>query len=431
MPVAYNLPAPNQAWTQQEVDRYNKLPFYLALQQAKYFPKWQVWNKLLETTPWQPNMGTTMKGVILEPSPIQRTFFSPNPLTSAAKKDIISQYERTNSAVLYHHKFESPQFNFLPSYQDFRRKQIQAAQQDINNQIVCADDFFARGIIFHGSPYMFISGKGRDSNGALELVSAPVGLPNDDATLAGKTTNYMQQMVALVGNNRGNLSFKTINKAYQVLSNDIGAPAFEGMQNTPKDNEVIKGNYVIVGGKEAFENLKFDEHILTYKPLMTNLINDEFSGQIGNVVYKTERFPIRVAADGTFPFPQRYEANADAYNAYETVPNPDWVNAPFEIAHIMGAGSWDKITVGPPPSEFASGKISESKLNKLFWNGEVKITDQVLVQIGVDANSVPVLDTNKYGEYLQLISRMVFGQIAVNRRYAVPILFRRWRVETT
>lgn len=431
MPTSYNIPAGSQLWNQQEIDRYNKLPFYLALQEAKYYPQWCFWNKLIGTTPWQPNMGNTMKGVIVEPSPIGRSFFSPAALTSPAKKDIISQLERTNSAILYHHKFESPQFNFMPSFADFRKKQIQTAQKDLMQQVTTADDIFARGYVFHQSPYVFISGKAKDADGQFEVVSAPRGLPTDDGT-GGKSTAWLQFACSLIGNNRGNLSLKVINKCLQVMSNDQQIPAFEGMVNTPKDNETIKGNYVMIGSNEAYAMLTFDDHVLSYKPLDMNVLNDEFSGKLfGRVVYKSERFPIRIAADGTCPPPQIYVGgDANAFNLNETIPNPDWVNAPFEVAHILGAGSYDKIQSGPPPAEFAGGKISESKFNKLFWNGEVKITDNVLVQQGVDANGVPILDTNKYGEYLQLISQMVFGIIPVNLRACMPIIYRRWRVAT-
>lgn len=428
MPAEYNLPVASKQWNQQEVDRYNKLPFYLALQQAKLFPDWTRWNKLVGTTQWQPNMGNTMKGVIVEPSPISRTFFSPNPITQQSKKDVISQYERTNEAILYRHKFESPQFNFLPSFTDFRKKQINAAIKDISHQIAAADDIFARTVIFDLSPYVFISGKAKDAEG-VELISAPSSLGNDARDAGGKTTAFLQHCVSLVGNNKGNLSLKVMKKILDIGREDMQIPAWEGMVNTPTDNETIKGNYVLMGSNEAFSALTFDDHILQYKPLGMNLLNDEFTGKLFNkIVYMLERFPIRIAADGTCPFPQRYEADPNAFNQYETIPNPDYINAPFEVAFFMGANPYDKINVGPPPSEFAGGKISESKFNKLFWNGEVHITDNILVNYGTIA--APVLDTNKYGEALQLISSVVYGMLPVNKRFVIPIIYRRWRVET-
>lgn len=429
MPATYNLPRITAEWDQQEVDRYNKLPFYLAMQAAKYWPQWNVYNKLLGTVKWQQNMGTTMKGVIVEPSPIGRSEFVPNPITQTPRKDIISQYERTNTAIVRRHLYESPQINFLPSFQDFRTKQIQTAQKDIGQQITVANDFFVRTAIFHGSPYVYISGRQLDANGDAGLVSAPNGDPNVDPTLSAKHTNYLADVVGQVGNNKGNLSLKLTSKLTSIMQDDLQIVPFEGMVNTPKDNETIKGKYVIVGSGEAFRAFTFDEHILQYKTLNLDLINDEFSGLLfGNTVYKIERFPLRIAADGTLPVPQLYEANPAAFNGYETVPNPVYVKAPIEVAFMFGGGSWESINVGPPPSEFAGGKISEEKFNKLFWNGEVKITDNILINYGSAAT--PQMDTNKYGEALQMISSTVHGIISINRRAVIPIIYRRWRVET-
>lgn len=428
MPAIYNLPRANNMWDQQEVDRYNKLPFYLAMQQAKFYPQWFVYNKLYGTIDWQPNMGSTMKGVVLEPSPIARQFFNPNPITQSPKKDIFSQYERTNQAVIRRHLFESPQFHFLPSFQDFRKKQIQSAQKDIGQQVTTADDQFARGYMFHYSPYVWVCGKLKDADG-FELVSAPIGDPSDDGS-TGKTTAWLQATVAKIGNTRdgGTMGLKNFAKLLSVFRNDIQAPAFEGMVNTPKDNETIKGNYVFVGDGEVYQNLTFDNHVLTYKDLNRDLLNNEFSGMIlGKIVFKAERFPLRIDVDGTTPAPQSYVAgDANAFNLYETIPNSAYVNCPFGAGFMCGDAAYEKINVGPPPSEFAGGKISEEKFNKLFWNGEVRVTDNVLVNYGNN-----VLDTNKYGEYLQLISSVVHGIIPLNRRHFVPSIYRRWRVETT
>jgi len=60
------------------------------------------------------------------------------------------------------------------------------------------------------------------------------------------------------------------------------------------------------------------------------------------------------------------------------------------------------------------------RFNSLNWNGEVRITDDVLVNYG-SGN----LDTNKYGEYLQLIADTTLGIIANTPRYLVPVLYRR------
>src|SRR5690606_35972914 len=139
-----------------------------------------------------------------------------------------------------------------------------------------------------------------------------------------------------------------------------------GMVNVPKPNETIKGKYCIIGSNEAWTALTFDDYVLANKDDKMNLLNDEFSGVLfGNLTYKTERFPLRMTAEGTFPPPEIYVEGADAHNRFETVPNPDYIKAPYEFAFAFGGGAYEKINVGPPPSEFAGGRISAEKFNRL------------------------------------------------------------------
>ncbi len=430
MPASYNLPRVNQLWDQQSTELYNKLPFYLANLEAQYYPRWTVWNKFYGTIDWQENMGNIIKGVRAEPTPIGRQMFFPNDITSNPLKDIAIVKEVAETARVKRHLYESNQFNFNPSFADFRKNQIKFAMEDLTYQISYANDFFIRAQTFHYAPNVFISGKAGGTGGFAgnELVSAPSGIGNEAGTLA-KTTAWCQEAVSLVGNNLGNLSFKVVKKAKSILSEDIQAPYWEGGANMPKPNETMKGTYCLIGSNEAFEYFSFDEFILANRLLNQDLQTDEFSGKIGaHIVYKSERFPLRIAADGTFPGPQLWESNPGAYNEGETVPNPAYVNAPFEVAFLCAANAMRTIKVGAPPKEFSSGSMTEEKFNKMQWNGEVKLTSNVLVNYGTIA--APVLDTNKYGEALQLCASTVHGIIPVNRRYVLPIIYRRVRVTT-
>lgn len=426
MPSRYNLPRTAETWNQQDVNLFNKLDFYLATLEAQYYPKWQLFNKLFGSIKWQANQGNVMKGVRAEHSPIGRQMFFPNNITSAPKKDVHEVREVTEEARIKRHLYESPQFAFLPSFTDFRREQIPFAVDDLTMQISVADDQFARSTIFHRSPYVYISGKGSVAAGAFagnEIVSAPVGDGSDDGSTA-KTTAWLQEAASYVGNNLGNLGFKAIKKVATIFGEDIRAPFFEAGANQPVPNEVLKGKYLLVGSNEAFEYLSFDDFVLANKEITRDVLNAEFNGTIGSrVVWKSERFPLRMKADGTFPAPEVREGDANAYNKGEPVPNPDYVNAPYEWAFLIGGGAYKMIKVGPPPKEFAS-PMSEEKFRKLNWNGEVKITSDILINYGNN-----ILDTNKYGEYAQLIASTVHGIIPCNRRYVLPILYRRVRVQ--
>lgn len=431
MPASYDLPRTNQLWDEQDINLYQKLPFYLASLEAKYFPQWNTWQKMFGTVKWQPNMGNIMRGTRLEPSPKGRVMFFPNNITTAPKKDVISVRDYSQEARIKRHLYESPYFNFNPSFADFLKNQIKFAMEDITSQISYGNDVFIRTDIFYKSPYVFISGKplsaagdGFDGN---ELVAAPTADGNDAGNAAAsKTTAWLQQAAAYVGNNPGNCGYKVVKKLISIMGEDIQAPCFEGMAAMPKPNETIKGKYVLIGSNEAFEYLSFDQFILDNRPLAMNVLNEEFSGSIGSkLVWKSERFPLRMKADGTFPVPQVMEGNEDAYNYGETVPNPDYVNAPFEWAFILGADAYRSIQVGPPPKEFANQSMSEQKFSKLSWNGEVRLTDDLIINYGENR-----LDTNKYGEFVQLISDTTHGIIPVNRRFVIPVLYRRTRVST-
>jgi hypothetical protein len=415
----------------QDIEQYNRLPYYLALIEATYMPKWTVWDKLFGKQKWEPNMGDILKAVIAEPTPVQAAMFFPNDITTTPKKDVFTVMERTESARVKRHLYESPYFSFLPSFRDFRQNQIQFAAKDITQQIALKNDMFIRSAIFHRSPFVFISGRtgGDDLQSAVgdELVNAPVGDGSDDGS-SGKTTAWLQEACTAVGSSAdtGYLSYKVIRKVKTILCEDMQAPPFSGIVNTPADNETIKGKWVLITSNEAFEALSFDNFILQNRPLMMNLINDEFSGVIGShIAVKIERFPIRIKADGTIPGPQTCVTNPESPEYGMTIPNPDYVNAPFEVAFMVGADAYKSIAVGPPPKEFVSKSMDEQKFRSLTWNGEIKLTDDLLINYGENR-----YDTNKYGEYLQLIASTVHGILPLNRRYVIPIIYRRRRVQT-
>lgn len=380
-----------------------------------------------------PNMGTILRGVAVEPTPVGRQMFFPNPITQQPNRDVYEQRERIEEAVLYRHNYESPFINFLGPFQDFRRVQIPNAMDDLVMQVATANDQFTRTMVFHKCPNVLISGKGITAAGdgfdGDDFVSAPTGIGSSDGSTA-KTTAWLQQAIAYVGNNQGNLSYKLAKKCATIMVNDLQAPAFEGMSGMPKPNEQIKGKYLIIGSDEAFEHMEFDADVLATKSQLTEFLHGEFSGPIGSrTLWKSERFPLRIATDGSFPAPQVYETNPNAWNYGETVPNPDYVSALFEVAFVVAGGAYETIDVGPPPKEFASGKMDARKFAELRWNGEVRLTDDLLINIGTPL--APILTTNKYGEFVQLIADTTHGIIPVNRRHVFAVIYRRARVQTS
>ncbi len=421
-------------WTEQDRFLYNKLPFYLTKIQLKYIKYWSTWDKLTGKIPWEANMGNTMRSVSKEPAPVLRQQAFPQPLSSAPKKDIIDVRERTVDAIVFRHRFETPIFNFLPNFQDFLKNHITAHAESLNAQIARYNDVFLRGNIFNQSPYLFLP----NAVGG-EVVNAPmsdsVTLPTEtyDAanklttiTGAGKTSGYLSSIFPLVGQ-PGNLSFNAINMALNVLETDLAIPPFEGNGMPSGDNNPLDSMYCLVLSGEAWNQFIYDPWYLKNKTLMADVAMKPFKGSLFNrIIAKLEQYPIRISADGTFPDPQTRELNPNAFNFGESVPNPGYVNAPFEVAFLVGYGDgYESIEVGPPPSQFTSGGLPKG-FGNMFWNGELRFTQNLLIPC-TDSNGNIQWDTNKYGEELQIISQLVCGMRGVQKRSILPIVFKRWR----
>lgn len=421
MPVQYDLPEWQGLNDIQDVNQYQKLPFYLAMLEAKYFPQWQLWNKLFGTLNWTPNMGSTLRGVRAEPTPVGRQSFYPASIQGQPNKDVFENFETYEEATLAMHDFDSKQFSFLPSFQDFRENQIDFTHKDIVRQMAITNDIFFRSYMLQKLPYIYIPGN------ATELTPCPAiqsGTAVSAASVAasGKNQAFWAAQIAAV--NAGGvlgLTLATMDDAVAVFRDDLGAPFFEGTVNTPKDNELIKGKYLMVSSNEAYQMIKWDPNFRNFRDVNIQVTNDGFRGEIfGELTWKSERYPLRFKVDGSNPAPEVY----DPLNN-RTVPNPDYVSAPYELAFLVGAEAFKMLKVGPPPKPFASGKMDAAKFYSMNWNGEVRLTDQILVNYNNGVSTTP--DLNYRGRFLKLFSTVIYGAIPVNQRFILPILFKRKR----
>lgn len=437
VPVFYNQPAVFGNATVEDVNKFNSLPFYLVRNEVKQFPIWSVFDQLYGEIDWQANEGNTMKGVTPQRSPVSRSFFFPNAITQVPNKDVYTVTESVEQTQLYMHDYESFQFNFLPSFVVFWKNYLQFANADIVRQIAVSNNQFIETNMYYNSPYYYIAGVGLQ-------YGAPTTMGNDAGTAAGSKT---AQWLVGVTNGQGGVSGINVNglrlrdvfNAFMNLQEDLAAPAFGGSKNMPKDNDGLKEKYVVLLSSEDFLNFTFDPDVINklqgLAPCDLNLLFNDFKGLLfGFLTCKINKYPIRyntidittpdgltvIYKAGTPIAPEIFDATDNKWK-----PNPYYtsrISAPYTISWILGADRAKTVKVGPPPKEFAAVNMSAKKFYSMRWNGEVQLTDQVLI---FDANNVPSL--NVYGKQLKFISELTHGYLEGERRYAFPIFSKRTR----
>ena len=417
MPQGIDLPACANQWTEQDRNRFNKLDYYFAKTSIDYFQHWTTFQKFLKPISWTPNMGPIMRGVRKVPAPILRSEALPNSIQSPAMKDVIDVTETVERAQLYHQYVDSDIFNFLPSFQDFLTDHIDYTLNQITEKSAIYQDLFLRTGIFHGSPKVWVAGK------AVELTDAPYW--KNEVISKAKTAAFLKTQVELC---KSGLTLRGINKMISVAEHDIGIPYFSGsIMGDGTDGTGLKGKYLLLTSTEAWNNFQFDEWLTGNRALNLDIVTSGFTGSLfGHVTAKFERFPIRIAADGSIPAPQTRVIDANAYNNGETVINPTYAAAPFEVAFLIGAEAYKSIRIGPPPSEFAKPMTVE-RFKGMDWSGKVEMTQNFLISCFAADGTTVVQDTNNRREYVKLISTITMGLLPIARNHIIPIIFARQR----
>lgn len=431
MPAIYDMPAAFGNAVTEDVARFQQLPYYLVKNEVAQFSKWNIFDQLFGDIDWQSNQGNVMTGVTPQRSPVGRSFFFPNDITSVPNKDIYQVTESEESARVKLHDYESYQFNFLPSFTAFWKNYLQFANKDIVEKIAISNNQFIETNLWFNAPNVYLAGTGM-------VTGAPTAMGNAALNAANsKTANWLISTVQGTGPGTGvtnGLSLRDCYNACLALQEDLAAPPFEGAKNMPSDNEGLKGKYVIIGSTEAWMNFPFDADTNLLKSINLDLLFNDFRGLLfGTTTFKFHRYPIRfntvavndqngnlLYAAGTPIAPEVYN-NADK----KWYPNPYYTSltsAPYEIAWVLGADVCRTIKVGPPPKEFANTNMSAEKFYSLKWNGEVRLTDQVLITYADNT-----IDLNHYGKQLKFISELTHGYLVGERRNGFPIIYRRKR----
>lgn len=403
-------------WTEQDIDFYNKLPYYFAKGSTEFRKYWPTWPKMLSKIPWQPNMGTTMRRVMIEPTPVMRQQAVPNLITDRPTQDLINVRERTVDAKIRWKQFVSPHFNFLPSFQDFMRGNIKPTRENIDRQMMIYEEQFYRTFMWHWSPYVYIAGYG--------LVDAPQGDPDSaSAPTTGKTLGWLSNQCLNV---KESLTFKELFKAMNEFEDSVGATPFEGPGTPGGDNGPLSEKFGLVTSSTTWNEFLDDPWLKENRPLNMNIVTDSFKGSFfGKLTTKIEKYGFRVlmsnAGVASFPDPETVEMNPNSPQYGRTFPLPNYAkNSQYAISWLVGGPNYSYIESGPPASEFTSGGIPEG-FGKMNWNGEIIMNKNFLVPC-LDASGNQFMDTNSWGHYLRLQAECNYGIAGDNRFNVLPIL---------
>lgn len=413
-PNSLDLLESQQVWDIEDINQYTKQDYYLVKNQYERLSRLQPHQKLCKTWPWQANAGTTAKFVRKELSPQARSMFFPAQLNVASRVDKINQTEVITYANVYRHKVESRLLNFRPAFVDFLPS-MKPAHEDITEKIGQLPELFYRSGIFHGAPYVYVCGYG--------LVGMPVWTGGNISAM--KTAADLIAACVTDGTSVQPLTYTELDRARQVLKSDLGGRPRSGSIATSGKNEAsMRDKWILVGGTELYDNMDYDEYRNTNRALDNDVVAKGITGPISKSIdFMAEDFELRLdSTTGLFPEPQTLELNPNAYNYGQVVPSPDYTSANCTVSFLYGNEPYDAIKVGPPPSEFASNKMDSGKFAGLDWNGKVKLTGDVLIEVAAGQ-----YDSNKHGEFVQYIASIAMGLKENDRRNVLPIISLRTR----
>lgn len=418
-------------WPQQDQNFYNKLPYYLDAAEASKRGTWEVYEPILtDTLPWQPNMGDTLKLVMTEMPPVLRQSARPGSIANQAKGDYFNVRERTSTTSLVWQKFFSPNFRFLPAFQDFMNGQLVPTRKAIEAQIRWYKEAFYRAYIWDYAPFVYVCGVG--------VVEAPVGRDANGAS--NKTAAWIQAQLQTIPADKGYLTYQEQYNALTAFIEDIGAEPYEGDSIVGASGKGdLTEQYVIIQSRESYMQQVNDPWVKENRKLDLDIVNSRFKPTpFGMLTSRIEKYPLRWKVDAdlvpTEPAPETIVTDANSAQYGRTLPNPDYskvVNAPFEVPILFGRGGGIKrITVGAPPDMFAGSTADPAKIAGMEWNGRVYATKNIPVQC-IDAAGNQQLDLNSFGEWLRWQSSLILGAISVNPHNVMPMIARRRRGVTT
>ena len=429
----YRIPDINKVacgeWTPQDTELYNSLNGWFHEKDVKYRKRHGSWTKMFGKVDWDQNMGKTQQQIITEPPPILRQHAYGSELICAQPLVDITQFrERLAPMYMARHKFRSPAFCWCPAFNDFIKNKVNRHLEFVFRDQQIFQNLFYRSALFHWSPTLLLA-DGLDSTDLGSSYSsgvdyaAPTGQGNE-AGSSGKSLDYLETMATLVGN-PGNLSMRTLLRACNVLSEDLGAVPYQ--EGTIKENSPLDEKYLLITSPETYDQFADDPLYKENRPADEDAIRHGFHGLIRNrvtSVIMTE--PLRMYVDpstGNAEWPQPQVVMETGPNIGQTVPSMKYRAAQYEFAILMGDKPADIINVGAPPAPFAS--------HGMKWNGQPYLTDEFLIECLAADGTTVLKEYNTEKEWLKIFSQIATGFSPTNTRNALVIMFKRKRNTAT
>ena len=415
-------------WPEQDVDTYERLPYFLDKAEASKRKKWETWEPLLtDTINWKANEGDTMRLIVTEDAPVLRQSARPVGMRVEAKGDIFTVRERATEASLVHHKFFSLKYRFLSAFQDFMKGQLMPTRKNIEMGITHFKEMYYRTYMWDWSPVVFVMGRGP--------VDAPVGY-NDDGT-PKKDAAWLKSIFEHA-QKPGYLSYDNVIDAAGCALEERGMEPYEG-DSAPSDNGgALSEKLCLITDREGYLSFANDPWVKENKNDQLDIVNSKFKPTpIGMILARMEKYPLRwnYNADNATPTENAPETIVESGpEKGRTITDPAYgliANSPYACAWMLGkSGGYRRINVGPPPEFFAGSTSDPAKIAGMDWNGRVYATKNFPIKC-VDGNGVEQLDLNSFGEYMRWQAALALGIVGVNTQNTMPLIYLRRRLRLT
>lgn len=408
------------SWTPHDIAAYNKQDFYYVKKDIATRKSWESWKPLFASVPFKQGSGMTKRIVNVVQSPIMRQLAFPVALNQMPTIDVFAVKEHIEDSTPFWHDFQTPHFGFLPSYVDFLRGNVEPNRQNLQKQVMAYEEQAIRSFVLQRSPYVWVAGYG--------MVAAPIGTMN--AALNAANSKNSSWFIQQFDRCTKSLTLSELGNLLSEATDTIGATPFEGSGLQRAKSQALDERYVLLTENMTWNAFGTDPWVTQNRPLNMNIVTDGFRGDLfGQVRTKFEKFPLHFkltdssSTGFTLPAPETTATDSNLGMLNDTIPTPDFANSEIMISWFMGGPGYETIDTGAPSAEFAKGIPAGFK--EMKWNGEVYMTKDFLVQVGVNGSGNPIYDTNSKGRWLRMEATLSGGVSALQAKNCIPIIHRR------